>query len=985
MRILIVDDNEEGRYLLESLLQGLGHETASAGNGAEAIERLHACDFDIIVTDILMPVMDGFQLCMQVKQSSRLRGIPLVFYTATYVDEHDENLAMMMGAHRFVRKPIEPAEFIGIINETVSELTEGKLRPRKQPLEAPGILLERYNERVVSKLQKKMQDLEQEIAQRKKAEAELRDAQHLLNTRDEIAGIFLTLPDETMYGAVLEVILEALESKYGIFGYIDDEARFVCPSMTREVWDRCQVPSKDVVFHREQWGGLWGKALIEKRILFSNEGLSVPLGHIPIGRAAAVPIIYRDEVIGGFVVANKETDYIEKDLVLLRTLADYVAPVLQSRLIRGREEKERRQAEAALKESEERYRIVADFTHDWDYWVGTAGVIVYMSPSCERITGYSRREFMDDPELLKRIVHPADRDALLSHFSEAEENSQFAPTSFDFKIIRKDGTERWINHACQGVLGYAGEPRGRRVSNRDITDRKRAEGSLRKSEQRNRLLIEESPVAIGIFGQGGLAFANPMFLDIFGYQSPDEVLGRLPEDFVAAHDKELVGRRYEDLLARKRSPTHYEVKGRRKNGDVFDLAVWPRHVDYFGEPAVLEFLADRTERRTLRAQLFQAQKMEAVAALAGGIAHDFNNLLQIILGYCDLLLMGLPEEDRFCRPLREMAHAARSGAELVRGLLTFSRKVETHFRPVNLNQCVERVNKLLLRTIFKTTKVEILLDDNLATINADPTQMEQVLMNLAVNARDAMADAGTLTIETKNLELDDDYCRLHLDARPGDHILLTFSDTGQGMDQETLEHIFDPFFTTKGPGRGTGLGLAIVYGIVKQHGGHVTCNSEPGKGTTFSIYLPVIAQMAEPSDQSEKSMPPGGSETLLLVDDEEPVRRLGQRLLTRFGYRVLVAASGQEALDLYRRQGPEISLVILDLVMPKMGGKQCLEKLLEINPAVKVLISSGYSANDRASGAAEVRAKGFIGKPYDARKLLQAVREVLDAQGSSSK
>jgi len=298
---------------------------------------------------------------------------------------------------------------------------------------------------------------------------------------------------------------------------------------------------------------------------------------------------------------------------------------------------------------------------------------------------------------------------------------------------------------------------------------------------------------------------------------------------------------------------------------------------------------------------------------------------------------------------------------------------------------VERVNKLLLRTIFKTTKVEILLDDNLATINADPTQMEQVLMNLAVNARDAMADAGTLTIETKNLELDDDYCRLHLDARPGDHILLTFSDTGQGMDQETLEHIFDPFFTTKGPGRGTGLGLAIVYGIVKQHGGHVTCNSEPGKGTTFSIYLPVIAQMAEPSDQSEKSMPPGGSETLLLVDDEEPVRRLGQRLLTRFGYRVLVAASGQEALDLYRRQGPEISLVILDLVMPKMGGKQCLEKLLEINPAVKVLISSGYSANDRASGAAEVRAKGFIGKPYDARKLLQAVREVLDAQGSSSK
>jgi two-component system, cell cycle sensor histidine kinase and response regulator CckA len=276
--------------------------------------------------------------------------------------------------------------------------------------------------------------------------------------------------------------------------------------------------------------------------------------------------------------------------------------------------------------------------------------------------------------------------------------------------------------------------------------------------------------------------------------------------------------------------------------------------------------------------------------------------------------------------------------------------------------------------------VEMHLDGNVATINADPTQMEQVLMNLAVNAKDAMPEGGTLTIETNNVTLDEDYCRLHLDARPGEYVRLAVSDTGQGMDTQTLEHIFEPFFSTKDPGKGTGLGLSIVYGIVKQHGGHVTCDSNPGRGTTFRIYLPVIARMAERPDLDETTIPAGGSETILVVDDEEPVRKLAQSLLTTFGYGVLVAASGQEALDLYKREGHNISLVILDVVMQKMKGTECLEKLLEINPSVKVLIASGYPADENIRSVGEARAKGFISKPYEGRKLLRTVREVLDAQ-----
>ena len=396
-----------------------------------------------------------------------------------------------------------------------------------------------------------------------------------------------------------------------------------------------------------------------------------------------------------------------------------------------------------------------------------------------------------------------------------------------------------------------------------------------------------------------------------------------------------------------------------------------------GEDITERKLAEE-EKEKLESQLLHAQKMEAVGTLAGGVAHDFNNLLQAILGYSDLLLLGKNKDEPGYRELQEIRRAGQRASELTLQLLTFSRKVESRLRPVDLNYEVKQVEKLLKRTIPKMIKIELHLADTLSTINADPAQMEQVVMNLGVNARDAMPEEGKLIIETENATLDEEYCKTHLGGTPGDYVLLTISDTGHGMDKETLEHIFEPFYTTKETGKGTGLGLAMVYGIVKSHNGYIMCYSEPGEGTAFKIYMPAIEQETELEEIKEEEMPVGGTETILLVDDEETIREIGENTITRFGYKVITAPDGESALELYREKKNKIDLIILDLIMPGMGGRKCLEKLLKINPQTRVLIASGYSVNGPTKGALEAGAKDFIRKPYDVNQMLKAIRETLD-------
>lgn len=387
------------------------------------------------------------------------------------------------------------------------------------------------------------------------------------------------------------------------------------------------------------------------------------------------------------------------------------------------------------------------------------------------------------------------------------------------------------------------------------------------------------------------------------------------------------------------------------------------------------------ERENLQTQLLQAQKMESVGILAGGVAHDFNNLLHAMRGNIELL-QGKFADSPDARRLENVIKSIDRAAQLVQQLLFFSRKSGPRRVRVDLNSEVHAMARMLERTIPKMVALEIDLAPEARHVLADPVQMEQVLLNLAGNALDAMPGGGRLTLETRNVFLDENFTRSHPGSSPGPHVLLSVTDTGCGMDKEILKHIFDPFFTTKEVGKGTGLGLASVYGIVKGHGGYICCYSEPGQGTVFRIFLPATDHVQTTIIAPQPETPlQGGTETILVVDDDPEVRELTQEALDGHGYTVLAATSGEEALLAYAERGNNVDLIILDLGMPGMGGRQCLRELLRLDPEARVLIASGYATGDLAEEVRQDGAAGFIGKPFHLAELLARVREVLGEDG----
>ena len=385
------------------------------------------------------------------------------------------------------------------------------------------------------------------------------------------------------------------------------------------------------------------------------------------------------------------------------------------------------------------------------------------------------------------------------------------------------------------------------------------------------------------------------------------------------------------------------------------------------------------EKEKLQIQLQRAQKMEAIGTLAGGISHDFNNLLQAINGYTQLLLMDKSHGDPEYRPLQAIQDAGFRASDLIHQLLLFSRKTDSTKKPVALQSEVEQARKMLERTIPKMVNIRVTIEDRLWPVMADPIQIEQMLLNLGTNAADAMPGGGELLIAIENKTLDEEYANRYLGAQPGRYIFLTVSDTGHGMDPETKEKIFEPFFTTKAFGKGTGLGLASVYGIVKSHGGYIDCHSEMGQGTTFRIFLPAMEQPEVDESVKVAARPRrGGTESILIVDDEEAIRDFAQQALVKFGYTVSTASSGEKALEIYAINPDKIDLVVMDLGMPGMGGHNCLQKLLQIDQAVKVVIASGYSIDSLVKKSMEAGASGYVSKPYQLNDLLNKVRDVLD-------
>jgi signal transduction histidine kinase/ActR/RegA family two-component response regulator len=384
--------------------------------------------------------------------------------------------------------------------------------------------------------------------------------------------------------------------------------------------------------------------------------------------------------------------------------------------------------------------------------------------------------------------------------------------------------------------------------------------------------------------------------------------------------------------------------------------------------------------RNSEEQLRQAQKLEAIGMLAGGIAHDFNNLLTVIGGYSDLTLVQLREEDPLRSNINEVKKAAERAAGLTRQLLAFSRKQVLQPKVLDLNAVVSELEKLLRRLIGEDIGFRTVLESTLGSVKADPGQIEQIIMNLAVNARDAMPRGGKLTIETKNVDLDEYYAKKHIAVIPGPYVMLAVSDTGTGMDQQTQARIFDPFFTTKETGKGTGLGLSTVYGIVKQSGGNIWVYSEVGRGTTFKVYLPRVDEGAEEYKRSaETQVDFRGPETVLVAEDEEMVRKLACKVLEMSGYRVLEAANGGAALLICERHNEPIHLLITDVIMPEMSGRELADRLAQLRPEMKVLYMSGYTDNAIVHHGVLNEGASFIQKPFATHALARKVREVLDA------
>jgi two-component system, cell cycle sensor histidine kinase and response regulator CckA len=639
---------------------------------------------------------------------------------------------------------------------------------------------------------------------------------------------------------------------------------------------------------------------------------------------------------------------------------------------------ERKRAEEALRDSEERFRAFSEATFE-AIFLSEKGLGIDQNLAAEKMFGYSKEEILG--QLGTGLISPEYTDLILKNMLSGYEEP------YEAVALRKDGTT--FPCEIQGKMcNYQGRP-VRVTAIRDISSRKAAEQNLIRSEERFRTLVEKAPVAIAFSRNLKFVYVNPEFLRILGYTNVAELLGQPITDRISPQDlprfEERARHREEGLTANSR----YEAVAVRKDGSHFPFEAFATRLDLSDGEVTAAFFHDITERKqaeelreTLRNQIAQAQKMEAIGTLTGGIAHDFNNLLTIINGYTEMILSETTEDDPIYSDLQKVLETGCKGAEMVQRLLAFSKKAEVSLRPLDVNSIVENAIHLVGRTFPKIIEIETVLAKNLSLVNADAGQVEQVLMNLCINAKEAMPEGGRLKIETRNTVIDEHYCRLNAGARPGPFVLVEVTDSGSGMDAETKARMFDPFFTTKGwdSKKGNGLGLSVAKGIVEQHGGWITCESEPGKGTTFAVYFPVIRDSPVFRKPEPRAETVRGGEKILLVDDEEYVRDLGRRILERSGYTVLVASNGREALEIFAKERLNIGLVVLDLIMPHMGGDKCLEKLLKIDPHLKTVVSTGHSLTSKERERLGAHAKGFVSKPYQVKQFLEVVRELLDSE-----
>lgn len=690
----------------------------------------------------------------------------------------------------------------------------------------------------------------------------------------------------------------------------------------------------------------------------------------------------------GYRLAEAESHEVDRHGNTKYFLNNFVGTIENGLLIESwgtqRDITERKKAEEALLANERRFRALIENSSDGIAMLSKDGSFIFLSPSTERILGYSSRELLGKNPL--SFVHNDDRVRAHESLQQLPSNSRGMNLRDTFRVRHKDSTWRWLEIIGSNLVD---DPNVQAIVTnfRDITERMNAEQLLRDSEEKFRSLFQESQDGVFLSTpEGKVIDVNPAGVKLFGYLSPEELLSVDIVRDLYANPSDRV--KFKDLLERQGTVKDFELEIKRKDGErrhVLESASVVRNLAG-SITAYRVFVRDITERKRLEGQLRQAQKMEGIGTLAGGIAHDFNNLLGIILGYTQLLEMGNTTPDRFAKSIDTIKKAVERGAGLVRQLLTFARKADPSFHPIEVNETVREMSKVLKETFPKSIAIENVLRESIPRITADTTQLHQALLNLCVNSRDSMIErkdgrptGGTLRLMTGSVN-GSEIQKKFPEALSDQFVVVSVQDTGEGMDEATKSHIFEPFFTTKELGKGTGLGLAVVYGVINSHHGFIDVESTKGVGTTFHLYFPVsddlVVEIPEAPERNDRNT--RGHETILIVEDEEMLRNLVKDLLESSGYHVFAAADGMEGYEIFKAHSDRVALVLSDMGLPRLGGWEMFQKMRELKPNVQAILASGYFDPNLKLDMLKAGARDFIQKPYVSDEILKRIREILD-------